>query len=79
MVKKAYSGGPAVCLPDDDELRRQLLSRQYFFTKKNRLILETKDDYKRRTGFDSPDRADALVMTFYDNVATQAQFARRTG
>jgi hypothetical protein len=48
-------------LPDDDELHNQLSGRKYFFSSNGRIQLESKDDYKKRTG-KSPDKADALVL-----------------
>lgn len=57
-----------VYLPRDNQLLQQLTTRQYYTDKKGRLILETKDDYIKR-GNHSPDRADALVMAMYNNVA----------
>jgi hypothetical protein len=61
-----------VYFPRDNRLLSQLANRWYFTTKPKlgqggiaKLILETKDDYMKR-GHDSPDRADACVMVFYD-------------
>lgn len=59
-----------VCIPDDRILRQQLTTRQYFMNRKGQLILETKDEYKKR-GHESPDRADALVMAMYDSAMTE--------
>jgi len=52
-------------IPADNILIQQLCSRQFYTTKKGKLILESKDDYMHR-GFESPDRADGCVMAFYD-------------
>ena len=51
-------------LCDDDELTGQLSSPKYKFDSAGRVVIESKDDMKKR-GVDSPDRADALCMTFY--------------
>ncbi|MFG0318398.1 MAG: hypothetical protein ACF8XB_14085 [Planctomycetota bacterium JB042] len=56
-----------VYIPRDNRLIQQLSTRQYFTNKKGQLVLEKKDDYMKR-GFDSPDRADACVMAFYDRM-----------
>lgn len=48
-------------LPDDDELHNQLSGRKYTFSSNGRIQIESKDDYKKRTG-KSPDKADALVL-----------------
>lgn len=50
-------------IPDDPELADQLVSRESSFTSDSRLYLESKDDMRRR-GVSSPDRADALALTF---------------
>jgi phage terminase large subunit len=50
-------------LPDDDELISQLSTRKWRMTSKGKMILESKDDMKKR-GLKSPDRADAFVLTF---------------
>lgn len=60
----------AFYIPPDPRLIQQLSTRQYFVDKHGRLVLETKDDYVKR-GFDSPDRADGLVLAAYDAQALQ--------
>ncbi|CEH29478.1 terminase B [Aneurinibacillus migulanus] len=50
-------------LPDDEKLIKQLTTRRYRMTSKGRIMLERKDDMKRR-GLESPDRADAVVLSF---------------
>ena len=52
-------------VPRDNQMLMQLTNRRYFTTKKGKIVLESKDDYMKR-GYDSPDRADGLVMAFYD-------------
>lgn len=52
-----------LCLPDDRDLVADLTGREYGFTEKHQLQLEKKDDMKKR-GLSSPDRADALALTF---------------
>jgi len=61
-------------IPRDNMLLRQLGARQYFTTKKGKLILESKDEYMKR-GYESPDRADGAVMAFWENPVAQAQIA----
>lgn len=63
LAAKVKKGVPA--LPDDNVLIQQLSTRQYSMTKNGRIKLESKDDYKKR-GHDSPDRADGVVLAFYD-------------
>lgn len=50
-------------LPNDSTLEKELTWREYSHDRKDRLILEAKRDMKKRLGF-SPDRADALFLTF---------------
>jgi hypothetical protein len=52
------------CIPDDQVLIGELCAPTYRFSNvRGRKQLESKDDLKRR-GFSSPDRADALALTF---------------
>ena len=51
-------------LPDDEELAGQLSAPKYKFDSTGRIVIEAKEDMKKR-GVDSPDRADALCLTFY--------------
>lgn len=57
-------------IPADNILQSQLATRRYFTTRKGKLILESKDEYMKR-GYDSPDRADGIVMAFWDDVVAQ--------
>lgn len=50
-------------LPHDKELKRDLCGLEYGFNAKMQLMLEKKEDMKKR-GLDSPDIADALALTF---------------
>lgn len=53
-----------VDLPDDEKLLSQLTTRKYRMTSKGKIALERKEDMKKR-GLQSPDRADAVVLSFY--------------
>jgi phage terminase large subunit len=50
-------------LPKDDELVSELAGPTYHFDTASRIQLESKDDMKKR-GLPSPDKADALALTF---------------
>ena len=50
-------------LPDDNELRDDLIGPEYGHDKLGRIMLEQKEDMKKR-GLSSPDVADALALTF---------------
>ena len=53
-------------IPNDRELLIQLTDRRYTYDKKKRKIIESKDEYKKRNGGKSPDKADALIMAYYE-------------
>lgn len=55
-------------LIDDPELATDLCAPEYFLDNKDRLVLEKKEDMKKR-GLASPDAGDALALTFAANVA----------
>lgn len=55
----------AISLPYDEELLAELTGRQYYLTPQKRIKIETKDEYKKRTGRKSPDKADSLALAFY--------------
>lgn len=54
-------------LPEDQRLNAQATSVHYDHTSSGKLRIERKKDMKRR-GLPSPDRADAVVLTFYGPV-----------
>lgn len=51
------------CLPDDEDLVSDLTGVEYGYTPTNQLLLERKEDMKKR-GLPSPDNADSLALTF---------------
>lgn len=50
-------------IPDSAELEQELCGREYGHNDKDQLVLERKEDMKKR-GLPSPDWADALALTF---------------
>ena len=64
---KAWLAGGAI--PDDRALIDGMCGCEYGFDIRDRLILEKKEDMKKR-GLASPDEADALAMTFAQPVLT---------
>lgn len=56
-------------IPNDPELLSQLAGRLYALDNNGLLKIEKKEDYKKRTESNSPDRADMAVMAFYDRPA----------
>ncbi len=54
----------AIRLQNDNELIAQFSSRKYKLTSRGKMLLESKDDMKKR-GLSSPDRADATALSCY--------------
>lgn len=52
-----------IALPEDSVLREQLMSVRYRLNAMGRILIESKEDLRRR-GLSSPDRADMLAMLF---------------
>lgn len=50
-------------IPNDPELREQLIGPKYSYNIRNEIVLEAKEEMMKR-GVASPDRADALALTF---------------
>jgi phage terminase large subunit len=55
----------SIALIEDSAYLLQLPSIKYKFDSKGRMIIESKDDYKKRTGLTSPDEADSLALANY--------------
>jgi hypothetical protein len=51
-------------IPDDNELMKELAGRRYDYDNKNRRLVESKKLFQKRYGR-SPDKADALLLTYY--------------
>lgn len=68
LMRRWLEGGG--CIPDDYELTRELAAPQFTYDGSSRLQLERKEQIKERTGF-SPDRADALALTFAEPVEAE--------
>ena len=56
-------------IPKDEDLIAELATVRYTFTSNGRIKIESKDDIRRR-GLKSPDKADALCLTFASDAAT---------
>lgn len=62
-LRKALKSGLAI--PDDDQLRQELVAVEYGFNQRDEIQLEKKSDLKKRLpSLGSPDIADALALTF---------------
>lgn len=60
---KEWLEQPPVDIPDSDELHSDLVGVQYKYDSNQRLVLESKEDMKKR-GIRSPDLGDAAALTF---------------
>ena len=58
--------------PNDNDLLNELTSRHYKYTSDERRKVESKDEYKKRTGRKSPDIADATILCFCSRENTAA-------
>lgn len=54
-----------LCLSDDEVYLAELPSIQYSYDSKGRMVIESKDQYKKRTGRGSPDSSDSLALANY--------------
>ena len=64
-----------ITIPDDEALVTQLAVIRYKVNSRGQILIESKDDMKRR-GLSSPDRADALMLTFgVNNADRNAMFS----
>jgi hypothetical protein len=75
-MREALRTGLAI--EDDPELRQQLEGREYGYDAHNRIVLERKDDMKKR-GLASPDRADGLALTYAYPVASRGDLRLKPG
>jgi hypothetical protein len=58
-------------LPNDPELKAQLIGPTYTYNLRNEIRLESKEDMMKR-GVASPDRADAIALTFAYSLVSHA-------
>jgi phage terminase large subunit len=65
-----------VSIPDLQELKSELSTREYKIDMKGRKQIESKEDYKKKYS-KSPDLADALLMCYYENSYEDAHFFGR--
>jgi hypothetical protein len=73
--------GMPACLPNDPTLQGELTGPRYWFrvvNKRTAFVLESKDEMKKR-GVPSPNRADALALTFAAPVAPKSRQSREQG
>lgn len=64
-------------LLDDNDMLSELSSRNYKYTPDERRKVESKEEYKKRTGRKSPDLADALILCYYTRRSKQISYHTR--
>lgn len=62
-LRERFQAGDIAIPPNDDELAAQLSNIKYKFDSRGRIQIESKDEMKKRH-LPSPDRADALMLSF---------------
>jgi hypothetical protein len=58
----SYDLKHVLSLISDDTYLEELPTIQFTFSKSGKMIIESKDDYKKRTGLSSPDSSDSLAL-----------------
>ena len=66
---KTWLEGRDVRLPNDERLKSELVTVRYTYTSNGRVKIESKAELKKR-GVQSPDSADAFVLTFASDAGT---------
>jgi phage terminase large subunit len=61
-----------IAIPDDDELCDELMARRWKLTPAGKIKVESKDEYRERTGGHSPDKSDSLALAFADSISYNA-------
>lgn len=59
-----------ISLPDDEGLISELTAIKYKYNSRGQLEIESKEDMKKRN-LHSPDKADSLVLSFYENLTPE--------
>lgn len=62
-MREWFNQDMPVEIPDDPELQKELCGLGYDYNSSGRLVIESKKDARKR-GMNSPDKADALMITF---------------
>ena len=73
MWQKMRDWLPNASIPTDKLLKAGLIAPQYRYTVKGKMVLESKDDIKKRMGKVMLDGADALALTFATPVVSKAR------
>jgi hypothetical protein len=65
-----FTRSRGIHVPNDNRLIQQASARKYKVDKNGKIILESKEDFAKEHGEESPDRADALALAFYNPIGT---------
>jgi hypothetical protein len=57
-----------IAIPYDKQLFNELVGRRWTITPQKKIKVESKEEYKKRTGGKSPDKSDSLALAFADGV-----------
>ena len=63
-----------ISIPKDNDLLMELTTRRWKMDSRGRRAGESKDDYKKR-GYRSPDKADGLILAYYNPVEQVVEWA----
>lgn len=63
-----------ISIPKDNDLLMELTTRRWKMDSRGRRAVESKDDYKKR-GYRSPDKADGLILAYYNPVEQVVEWA----
>jgi hypothetical protein len=69
----ARTGRSQISIPNDPELKKQLEEIRYKYSSEKKIKIEAKDEMKKRLGY-SPDKADAVVLAFWDYSEVEPDF-----
>lgn len=72
LFKPDANGKSQISIPDDTELKKQLIEIRYKYSSERKIKIEDKEDMKKRLG-GSPDKADALALAFFNLTATEPE------
>lgn len=67
-----------VDIPNDEDLKTELSTRLYAYTKDQKKVIEPKKDFKKRYG-KSPDKADGLLLCFTNTIRVDLPQSRLLG
>lgn len=66
LLSKDLKDPSGLCLPPNEDIYLdELPTILYFYDSKGRMRIESKDEYKKRTGRGSPDNSDSLALSNY--------------